>query len=189
MVVQVLAPAVQHRDQADLGAQMFGIGGDRAQRLGRGPEQDRVDHRLVLEGDRRDRRRQREDDMEIGNRQEFVLPRGKPFPAGLPLALRAMPVATGIVGDADRAAGPASLDMATKLSGAAQFDCAHRAALDASEMADVGLPIGLAMAAEDIRHLQSRRHGAAVQPGGTTSSFSRSSGLFVRRMRPFETFV
>jgi Integrase core domain len=40
MIVQVLAPAVQHRDEADLGPQMFGIGGDHAQRLGRCLEQD-----------------------------------------------------------------------------------------------------------------------------------------------------
>ena len=41
--MQILTPAVQHREKADLGAQMFGIGGDGAQRLGGGPEQDRVD--------------------------------------------------------------------------------------------------------------------------------------------------
>ena len=34
-----LVPGVQHRDEADLGAQVFRVGGDRAQRLGGGPEQ------------------------------------------------------------------------------------------------------------------------------------------------------
>lgn len=79
--------------------------------------------------------------------------------------------------------------MAAKLSRPAQFDRAHRAALDAPEMAVMGLPILFAVAAEDIRHLQSRRHGGTGQPGGATSMFSRSSGLVVRRMRPFETLV
>ena len=189
MIVQVLTPGVQHRDQADLGAEMFGIGGDRAQRLGRGLEQDRVDHRLVLEGDRGDLRRQREDDVEIGNRQQLGLPRGEPLAAGLPLALRAMPVAAGIVGDADRPAGPAALDMAAEFGGPAELDRAHHAPLDAPEMAVMGLPIRLAVVAEDVRHLQSRRHGRTGQPGGTTSRVSRSSGLVVRRIRPFETFV
>ena len=55
MMVQVLAPGVQHGDQADLGAEMLGIGGDDAQRLGRRLEQDAVDDRLVLEGDGGDR--------------------------------------------------------------------------------------------------------------------------------------
>jgi hypothetical protein len=35
MVEQALSPGVQHRDHADLGAQMLGIGGDGADRLGR----------------------------------------------------------------------------------------------------------------------------------------------------------
>ena len=35
MMVQVLPPGVQHRDDTDLGAEMLGIGGDGAQRLGR----------------------------------------------------------------------------------------------------------------------------------------------------------
>jgi len=51
MVVQVLAPTVQHCDETDLGAQVLGIEGNRAQRLGRCFEQDRVNRSLVLEGD------------------------------------------------------------------------------------------------------------------------------------------
>ena len=59
MMLQGLAPGVEHGDDADLGAEVLGIGGDGAQRLGGGPEQDGVDDGLVLEGDRGDRRRQR----------------------------------------------------------------------------------------------------------------------------------
>lgn len=80
--------------------------------------------------------------------------------------------------------------MAAKLGCPAQFDGAHHTPFDAPETAVMGLSIRLAMAAEDIRHLQSRRHGGGPdQPGGTTSTFSQSSGLVVRRIRPFETLV
>ena len=41
-------PGVQHRRDADAGPEPLGIGGDRQHRLGRRPEQDVVDHRLVL---------------------------------------------------------------------------------------------------------------------------------------------
>ena len=51
MVLQVLAPGVEHGDETDLGAEMARVGGDREQRLGRRLEQDGVDHCLVLEGD------------------------------------------------------------------------------------------------------------------------------------------
>src|SRR5215217_9190909 len=70
-----------------------------------------VDRSLVLERDRGDGRGQREDDMEIGRRQELDLPGGEPFGSCLPLALRAMPVATRVVGDAGLAAILAPLDM------------------------------------------------------------------------------
>ncbi len=104
MVMQVLAPGVKDRNEADLGAQVLRVGRDHAQRLGRCLEQDGVDGGLVLEGDRRDRRGQREDDMEIGRRQELSLSGRQPVGAGLPLALRAMPVTAGIIGDSDQSA-------------------------------------------------------------------------------------
>ena len=54
--------------EADAGAQMLRVGGDRGQRLGGGPEQEVVDGGLVLERDRADRSRQGEDDVIIGDR-------------------------------------------------------------------------------------------------------------------------
>jgi hypothetical protein len=84
MVVQGLAPGVKHGDDADLGAEMPGIGSDRAQRLGGRLEQDGVDRFLVLEGDLGCRRRQREDDVEVGDRQQLRLPGGEPFGAPAP---------------------------------------------------------------------------------------------------------
>ena len=50
MMVQRLAPGVQHREGADLGAKVAGVGGDVVQRLRRSAEQDRIHHRFVVEG-------------------------------------------------------------------------------------------------------------------------------------------
>lgn len=49
--------------------------------------------------------------------------------------------------------------MAAELGRPAELDRAHHTPLDTPEMAVMNLPIRLAVAAEDIRHLQSRRHG------------------------------
>src|SRR3954471_527185 len=95
MVLQVLAPGMEHSDETDLGAEMARIGGDRAQCFGCGPEQDGVDRGLVLESDFGGWRRQGEDDVEIRHRQQFVLPFGQPGGARPSLAFRAMSVATG----------------------------------------------------------------------------------------------
>ncbi len=151
MMVQVLAPGMKHRDEADLGAEMLGVGGDAAQRLGGGPEQERVNHRLVLEGDLGHRRRQSEHDVEIRHWQQLGLARHQPFGARLALALRAMPVAAGVVSAADEAAIGAGLGVAAKRGRPAQLDGAHHAPLDAAQMTVMRAAIGLAVAAEDIR--------------------------------------
>src|SRR5262249_57046640 len=147
VVVQVLAPTVQYRNEADLGTEVLGIGSNRAQRLDHSLEQDRVDRRLVLEGDRGDLGRQREHHVEIGNRQQFTLPCGQPLPAGPSLTFGAVPVAAGVVSYADRPAGSAALDMAAGFGRPAEFDRAPHTPLDASETAGLNLPIRLALGA------------------------------------------
>jgi hypothetical protein len=68
MMGQRRAPGVEHGGEADARAQMLRVGGDGGQRLGCGLEQQIVDDGLVLERDRADRSRQREDDVIVGNR-------------------------------------------------------------------------------------------------------------------------
>jgi hypothetical protein len=70
---------VEHGGGADASAEVFGIGSDRDQRLGRGAEQQVVDHCLVLVGDRSDLGRQRENHVEIADRQQIGLARRKPI--------------------------------------------------------------------------------------------------------------
>jgi hypothetical protein len=65
MVDQRLPPGVEDGEEADLGAQMLRVGGNRAQGLGGRPEEDPVDHRLILHGDLGDRLGHGEDDVEI----------------------------------------------------------------------------------------------------------------------------
>ena len=76
VVRQRLAPSVQDGQAADPRSEPAVIGGQRGHGLNGGLEQDRIDGALVLEGDGRDRRGQREHDVEIGNRQQFGLPVG-----------------------------------------------------------------------------------------------------------------
>src|SRR5271165_1747709 len=118
---------------------MSGVGGDRGQRLGRRPEQEVVDGGLVLERDRADRRRQGEDDVIVGNRQEFGPALGEPLPRRRALALRAVAVAAGVVGDAFVRAVLAALDVSAERGGAAGLDRRHDLQLAEAHMAGVGL--------------------------------------------------
>ena len=186
MMRQRLAPCMQDGDDADLGAEPAWVSGERRHRFGRRLEQDRVDGGLVLEGDRRDRRGQREDDVEIGNRQKFGLARGEPLRPRRALTLRTMAVAAGVIGDPRHAAVVAGLDVTAERPRPARDDRAHHAPFDTTQMAGMRRAIGVAMAAQDVSDLKANARPApghrSLQPGGVTSSDRRSNGLCVARI-------
>ena len=153
---------MKDRGQPDAGAEVFGIGGDGGQGLGRGLEEDRVDDGFVVVGDVGDRRRQGEDDMVIFHRQQLGLSRLQPVLGGGALAFGAMAVAAGIVGDVAMAALAAGRDVAAEGGGAAGLDGRHDLQLAKAQMAGPGPAPGRPVGAEDIRDLQSfARHDAA----------------------------
>jgi len=129
---------------------MLWISGDGEQRLGRRAEQQIVDHRLVLIGDRGDLGRQREDQMEVADRQQIGLARGKPISRRRALALGAMPVATRVVGDPAMAAILTALDVAAEGSRAAVLDGRHHLELAKADMPGIGLAPGGPVAMEDV---------------------------------------
>jgi hypothetical protein len=100
---------MQNGDQANLGAEAFG--GKDGERLRRGAHQQAIDGALVLEGDLGHRRRQGEDDVEIGNWRQLGLVGGEPLRPRRALAFWTMAVAAGVVGDAREAAIVAAFDV------------------------------------------------------------------------------
>jgi hypothetical protein len=187
MVQQILPPRVQDRDETDLRAQVFRVGGNRAQRRGAGAKQQIVEHLLVLVRERGNGLRKREDHMEILDLgQQFSLPVFEPLRAGERLALGTMAIATRVVGDPLMAARVALLDMTAERGGATQLDGAHRAPLGTTECVGMGLPILRAAAAEDVRYFERRSHrglqkysGAGGWEGTGAGYGSRSKGLGV----------
>ena len=157
---QCLPPGVQDADEAKLAAQtMTRIGSDGLERRGDDVEQDTIEQPLVLVGDRRDLAGHGKYDMEIGYRQKVGFAIGKPLVAGGTLALGTMPVAAGVIGDTRVCAVIAGLDMPTKRRRPAQLDRGQDTAFHPAEMAVVSVGIDMAMAAENIRHLQLGTHG------------------------------
>src|SRR6516225_10695174 len=110
-----------------VGLQPTGLarGGDREPRFRRRAEQQVVDDRLVLVGDRRDLGGQCEDHVEIADRQQIGLACGKPILRRRTLALRAMAIAARVVSDAAVAAILAALDMPAERGRAALLDRRH----------------------------------------------------------------
>ena len=94
--MQILTPGVQHREKADGGAQMLGIGGNGEQSFRSGLKQDGIDLSLVLKRQAADLLRKGEHDVEVRNGQELRLPLGEPLGAGRGLALWATTIATRV---------------------------------------------------------------------------------------------
>ena len=160
------APSVQDGGDADACAEVFWVDRDRGQRLGRGPEQNVVDDGLVLVGDSADRRRQGEHHVIVSYRQQLGFALGEPLLRGRPLALRAVPVAAGVVGDLRVRAVLAARNIPSESRRAAALDRRHHLQLIEAHMAGVGLTPRRSVAAEDIRDLKRRaRHNCRASTG------------------------
>jgi len=158
---QVLSPTVQYSEEADLGAQMFGIGSNGGQGLGRGSEQNAVNEIFVLVSNGGDLFGEREDDVKIVRREDFRFPFFEPFRPRQRLAFGAMSIAAAIVAGPLERTAVAVLEMTAQGRRAAHLDGGHDAPLCGGERRPMLLSIGFTLAAEDVRHFQlGALHGA-----------------------------
>ena len=91
--------------------------------------------------------------MEIGHGQEFGLAVGQPFLGSRGLALGAVPVAAGVVGDAQVRARLAAFDMTAQRRRSAALDRRHDLQLAEADVAGMGRTPSRPAVAEDVRHL------------------------------------
>lgn len=154
MVRQRRAPGVQHQRGADPGAQVLRIGGDGQQHLGGQVEQQAIEHRLVLVSDVRHGRRQREYHVVILHRQQIGLARVQPALCRRALALGAVPVAAGVVGDLVGTAALAAQHVSSQRRAAALFDGRHDLELAQAQVVAQGGTPGRTVLVEDIGRLQ-----------------------------------
>ncbi len=172
---------MEYGGEPDAGAEVLGVCRDSDQGLGGDFQQQVIDDRLVLIGDVGDRPRQGEDDMEIGHGQEFGLAVGQPLLGSRGLALRTVPVAAGVVGDAQVGAGLTAFDMPAQRRRSAALDCRHDLQLAEAHMAGMGGTPNRPALAEDVRHLDRRpRHRRRVSQA---SSAEHRAGSSPRRSR------
>jgi hypothetical protein len=166
MMMQVLAPGMEYRYEADAGAQMFGIGGDLQKGFGGGAKEQAVNRLLILEGHRRDHLRQREDHVKVLDREQLSGAAVEPRRAGGALTFWTMAIAAGTIGDCAMAAAVALFDVATERGGATDYDVPQCFLLASGERRPILIEIGWTVDAENIGQLQrGRRHGAGIGSG------------------------
>ena len=152
-----LAPGVENRGDPDRAAKVPRITPEGQQRVSSCAEEERVDHARITLRERVERVREREDDVEVRNRQEVSAAGGEPPFLGEGLALRAMPIATGVVRDPHRTAAVTRLPVPAENGGAAGRDRPERPVLDRRE--PVRPTIALAMGAHNVGELKPRPDG------------------------------
>ena len=87
MMLQSLVPGMEHAEEADLGSEVPGIASDLQQSCSAGVKQQVVDQPFVLQCQRSQFPRQREDDVHVAGGQQLPFPRLEPAQAGVALAL------------------------------------------------------------------------------------------------------
>jgi len=110
--------------------------------------------------------RQREDDVVIVDREDFGAPRLAPQGLVEVLALGAMTVAAGVVGNDLVAAAVTLIHMPSERRRPTQFNGAHHPVLFEGHGCFMPVAIAFAVAAKDISHFQQRpAHGTAWRLG------------------------
>ena len=150
---QCRSPGMQHGGEPYSRTEVLGVGRDGDQGFGGGFEQQVIDDRFVVIGDVGDRPRQGEDDMKIGHRQQLGSAVGEPLLGSGSLAFWAMPIAAGVVRDAQVCAVLAAFDMTAQRRCSAALNRRHDLELAEAHMAGMGGTPSRPAVAKDVRHL------------------------------------
>jgi hypothetical protein len=129
MEKQVLSPTVKYSEKADLCAQMFRIGSDGGQGLGRSSEEHAVEEIFVLVSDGSDRFGNGEDDMKIVRLENFRCSFFNPLRTSEGLTFWAMTIPAAIVAGSLVTTAVAALQMTAEGGRATHLDRGHDAPL------------------------------------------------------------
>lgn len=99
MQSQVLSPGVQDAEEADLGSEVLGVGGNLKHGLGGGAEEQIIEQPWIALTERVQLVGQGKDDVEVRYAEQVLFAPCEPALARLGLALGTVPVATGVIGD------------------------------------------------------------------------------------------
>jgi hypothetical protein len=160
MKQEILAPGVQDGEESDLGSKMFGIGGHLGQCLGNSAEQQVIEFNGVLPDERVEFMGQREYDVKVAGRQQFLLSRSDPSLTRLSLTLGTMTVTAGVERDAVFIVAPIPtcrlhtlVDVTAQSGGAATRNGEHDLQLLKSEPVSMVVDEVVTMRAKNVGHL------------------------------------
>ena len=122
---QLLSPGMQYPEETDLSSQPLPISAKGQQRFGGNIKEKAVDQLLIEEAHGEDGVGQGEYHMIIRHRKEIVESLFHPLSPSASLALGAVPVPAGIIGQLDVSAVVTAVHMITQIAAAAALDGTH----------------------------------------------------------------
>jgi hypothetical protein len=152
MRLELLAPGMENRREADLGAEVLLLAGDLLERLCRALEQEVEDDLLVSERQGIQLVRERENDVKVGDGKQALLPRLEPLVFFQALAFWTMPVPAGVIRDPHVAAVCASVLVPAKGCGTALLDVPEDLPLPGRRIVEAAVLISVGT--QDVRYLQ-----------------------------------
>jgi hypothetical protein len=99
MKFELLAPGVQHAEEANLCAEVSRMASDFQKGVGTGAEQEIVEDLLVLQSQWRQAAGEGKDHVQVAGREKFTSTRGDPAFPSSDLTLWAVAIAAAVVGD------------------------------------------------------------------------------------------
>src|SRR3989454_4324947 len=114
---EFLTPGMQNTEEADFCTEVFGIAGHFEKSFRTGAKQEIVEDLLVLQDQRGQMTRKREDHMDVARRKKFPATFFHPTFPSARLTLRAMPISAGVVGDGATSAASAFIEMPAECGG------------------------------------------------------------------------
>src|SRR5215510_463456 len=177
VMVELLAPGVEHRKTADLRPEMLRIPSDVLERLRHGAKEQAIEGAGVLQRQGTQGVRQGKDHMGVGRLKDLLLPGRQPGGLRGAMTFGAAAVATGVIRVLCVPAVVALRDMAPEGGGPTQRDGAEGPLLHAREDGPIARQKGVAMLPHDIGHFQRRpTHGRVSRLAGKARA---SRGLSV----------
>ena len=154
MMHEILSPGMQYGKEPDFCTEVFGVGGDLHKSFRSRPKQQRIEDIFVVQEQRGQDVRDCEDQMNVGNREEFLLPGRQPLFSGIVQTLGTMPVPAAVVRECDGLAASGTLiQVPTKCCRPAAFDGSEHFQMLTCQPGPVLPDEAFACRANDIRHL------------------------------------
>src|SRR5216684_1373520 len=151
---EFLTPGMQNTEEADFSTEVFGIAGHFEKSFRTGAKQETVEDLLVLQDQRGQMTRKREDHMDVARWEKLLATCCEPAIASSCLTLWAVPISARVVGDGAMSAASALIEMSAERGGATPRNRQEHFDVLPGDPLTASFDEGVSRSADQIGHLE-----------------------------------